>query len=293
MSEKQQRYADPNELVLVGVDIDETTHPLYDERVKIPLDPLFVNTIKLLGVLVPVLVRQEDGKLLVVDGRRRVRAAREVGGMIKVPYEIKRADDRMASAMMSVANEHRESDPPLMRARKAVRLFNQTNNYDEVGLWFKVTGATIKNWIQLIEADPKIHEAIESNKISFNAGLELSKMPSRDEQRETLAKMLDAAEKAKTQDPSKDAALNAMVESKPLVTGQQIREERETKPQPGIKRTWLKKALTTDAASGLDDDQLAVLNWIVTGQANDGDWFETFRVKASEELSNRKRKGAE
>ncbi|WP_233772500.1 hypothetical protein [Achromobacter sp. AONIH1] len=55
--------------------ITEHDHPLYDERVHLPLDEAMVLNIMALGVLQSILVWKdpESGKTLVIAGRQRVK----------------------------------------------------------------------------------------------------------------------------------------------------------------------------------------------------------------------------
>src|SRR5210317_1175692 len=70
---------DPYKLTIVGHDTDDgPEHPLYDERIKLPLEQSMIANFRALGVKNPIRVHKtSDGKLIVVDGRRRVLHARE------------------------------------------------------------------------------------------------------------------------------------------------------------------------------------------------------------------------
>lgn len=292
-------YVKPDELVIVGLDTDDgEDHPLWDERITLPIDEALVRSVMVIGVKVPVLVRQEDSKWLVVDGRQRVRAARRAAEVetspfgIKVPIVVQQGDDRAMSTLMVTTNELRQEDGVLTKARKAVRLLGKLGDLEEVALSFGRTPVTISNWLKLAKAHPDIHAAIEAGKISAAAGVELAKMESRDEQKEKLDKMLTAAAQGGQRDPSKEAAVEAMTgEVLKPISEAQVKKEREEsgdrKEQRGIKRTWLKKALKTDAADKLDEDQRRVLEWFVTGEGDDKDWFENFRWDAEAELDHK------
>jgi ParB family chromosome partitioning protein len=75
---------DPDNLIIIGLDTDDgPEHPLYDERVKLPLDESTVLNIMAIGVKEPVLVRKTDGNPEVVDGRRRTMHAREANRRLR------------------------------------------------------------------------------------------------------------------------------------------------------------------------------------------------------------------
>lgn len=108
--------------------VTDTAHPLYDERIHLPLDETMVLNIMDQGVLEPIIVWKdpETGLSCVVDGRQRVRHTVEANkrladagkALLLVPAVTKRGSAvRMAQAMIS-ANEIRRADTPLGRAKK-------------------------------------------------------------------------------------------------------------------------------------------------------------------------------
>ena len=73
---REVHYYDPTHLIIVGLDIEEDGSPLNDERATWDVDEPMVKNIMVYGIQQPVLVRREAGKIYVVDGRQRVKAAR-------------------------------------------------------------------------------------------------------------------------------------------------------------------------------------------------------------------------
>lgn len=285
-------FIDPKNLVIVGLDTDDgAMHPLYDERIKLELNQSLVTSILVYGVRVPVLVREEDGKILVVDGRQRVRAAREAGDRDpgqrpKVPIVVQHGDDKRMSAVMTLVNEQRVDDPILAKAERAVRLLERLGDEEMVAVVFGRSVQTIRNWLILMKADPRIHEAIRNNIIATSAGINLARLD-RAKQGEALEELFKAAKVEEGQDPGAKAALNAALDRQ--ITEREVKEKRtrdgDAKEQKGIKRTWLRKALKTKAAETLSDDQRGVLEWIVEGgtEAKDA-WWDTFWWEATQEM---------
>ena len=143
IGETKTLYFDPAKLVVVS----DEKHPLFDERVTLPISAELVASILHHGrVLQPVIVRKnpETSELEVVAGRQRVRAVLEIAkrGEVfkslpealqkkrgkegwKVPALIDRAkDDDLAEVIVS-ENEIRENDSPLVRAEKMRRLLSR------------------------------------------------------------------------------------------------------------------------------------------------------------------------
>lgn len=271
----------PKELVIVGLDTEDgVAHPLWDERIKLSVKEELVASILAYGVRVPVLVREEDGKLFVVDGRQRVRAAREAGvrdpgAPPKVPYILQHGDDNRMSSVMVLTNEQRVDDPIITKARKAVRLFERLGDVDEVAIIMGRTSVTIRNWLSLMKAHPDVLAAVEQGTISTAAGIELSRM-TREEQ-ETQLKATLAATEARTAPP-------------PLTEGN-VKEARQktgaVRTHAGVRRSWLRSALKTKAAEELNEEQRSVLHWFVEGTADSGEWFDTFQIRAQRELEQK------
>lgn len=298
---RELEYVSPFDLTIIGLDTDHgKDHPLYDERVYLSVDENLVKNIKVYGIQQPVLVRKDGTEFIVVDGRQRVRAARqaceeaEKAGEhpVKVPVRIVVATDARATGIMISTNELRHDDDVLAKAFKAQRLYAQYGDLNEVAIAFGRSVQTIRNWLSLIEADPKIHECIRSNKLSYTTAIEIARLK-REDQAEQLDKFLKAAANSKISDKAVRTALVGSDPNQGLLNKGDEEEEEDSKPQrksgkehnhQGIKRTWLRRALKTSAAEALTDEQRGVLEWFCNGEGADGDWFQEFMVDATSEL---------
>ena len=279
-------YADPDDLIIVGLDTEDGhTHPLYDERVHRELNESFVRNVIMYGVQQSVLIREEAGKKYVVAGRQRVRAAREAARRadasgeygFKVPVRRVVAEDVRVAGIAISENEIRADDDVLTKAKKASRLLGQLHDENEVAIAFGVTLTTIRNWLRLAEADPRVHQAIREGKISASAGVEIAAKP-RDEQKELLDRLVKMGE-TRGKPASESMAKKAT--------------DKTRKAQPGVKRTWLRRALQTEVAESLTDEQRGVLEWIVTGEAEKGAWYDEFQWEASAEIEEGGKKKGE
>jgi ParB family chromosome partitioning protein len=257
----------------------DKSHPLFDPRVDWPVEESFLRSIATLGVKAPVVVVRDGDRLLVSDGRQRVKAARilaeqaEQAGepVLRVPY-VEVIADRKRSALISVSlNEHRKDDSVLDRALKSVRFMDIVGDTEEVAQAFGRTPTTIKNWAFLAAAEPCIHEAVRAKKISASAAIDISRLPS-DEQQEAL----DSYLKAQKQLSSKSSKSKNEGES----------TKKDTSGQTGVKRSWLRKALKTKYAESLDEDQLKVLKWFAFGESAEEDWFDLFTLEVNIELGS-------
>lgn len=164
---------DPDDIVLVT----EKTHPLYDERVNLPVNEWLVKNIMKLGVREPIEVRQNGtdaatGRLIVecVYGRQRVKAAREANRrlreegnsaeLIKVPAKIVRGNDSTMTGVMISENEQRQDDDIVIKAQKLERYLALGNTMEDAEVIFGVTRDTLENWQRVLQLDPAILKKI-------------------------------------------------------------------------------------------------------------------------------------
>lgn len=313
-------YVDPNDLIIVGLDMEAgEEHPLYDERAFLEVDRNLAANILVYGIQLPVIVREEAGQMYVVDGRQRVKAARFASEQsaqagehpVRVPVRKSVGDDKRVAGIMISTNEQRKGDTALDRAFKAARLLDMLGDLDEVCVAFGRSKTTIRNYLSLASADSRIHTAVREKKISTQAGVELSKLP-REEQVEQLEKLsaamsggrvTEAVAKKVVQEltgstASDDSKAHASSGGSGSGDGEQDIEtgqattpgERSRKKavQSGVKRTWLRKALKTETAKSLTDEQRGVLDWIANGVCEKGTWYDTFRWDVESELEEGK-----
>jgi ParB family chromosome partitioning protein len=183
----------PEDLCVVGHDTaDGPEHPLYDERVKHPLDDGMVRNIMFHGVLEPVLVRKDGDVPEVVAGRRRVLHAREANRRlheqgheeIEIPVIVRKGTDAAMAGIMISENEIRRDDGPLAKARKAQWLTERGRDLHEIAVYFGVTTQAVKGWLALMDCDDVVLQAVEDGELSATAAAQLATLP-RKAQRET------------------------------------------------------------------------------------------------------------
>ncbi|NBO55129.1 MAG: hypothetical protein EBU84_11175, partial [Actinobacteria bacterium] len=263
---REIEYVDPYELTIIGLDTDDTKeHHLFQERVYLPVDENLVKNIKVYGIQMPVLVRKDGDKMIVVDGRQRTRAARqacdeakEAGEHpIRVPVRTVVANDSRATGIMISTNELRQDDTILDKALQASRLLSQYGDVEEVAIAFGRTAATIKNWLLLVEADPQVHTCIRAGKLSVTTAIEISRLK-REEQLKQLDSFMKASGDAKISTKAVKEALVLSDSNKATAksTGDaaDLKKSGKSHNQQGIKRVWLRRALSTAAAGSLTDE---------------------------------------
>lgn len=191
-------WFEPEQLTLVT----DPKHPLYDERIHLPLQENLVRNIMVKGVLKAILVRrngEEDGKPIVevVDGRQRVRHALEANkrlkkegkALVRVPAMRKRGEDGDIFGMMVSANEFNQADDVVTKAKKLQRFLDfNGGSKEEAAVVFGVTAQTIRNLLAVLECAPPVLRALAQGEIPATVVRDFAKM-SRDKQVLALAAM--------------------------------------------------------------------------------------------------------
>jgi transposase-like protein len=157
---------------------------------------------------------------------------------------------------------------------------NQLKDINEVAIAFGKSKTTIRNWLSLLEADPAVHEALRAELISAAAAVEIAIKP-RSEQVDLLNQLLPA-----TLGGGEPVSESRARKARQLSEGGH-------KPQAGVKRTWVRSALTTRQAHNLTDDQRYLLRWFATGAAPADSWISAFEQAVNEELAVKKARSSE
>jgi len=241
-------YFEPEDLVLRD-----------DARTKLPINDAFVRNIMKNGVIKPVVIAKEGDRAVVDDGKQRVRHAleanrrlREAGAQtILVPCIYRRGNDLMRLGVRISANEFSRPDEVIDKAALVARALALGGTEEGCALDFGVDVATIRHWLRLLEADPKVTAAVSEGRISASAAVELSALP-RDEQQKTLTALETAGGKV-TAKRARSAARKA-----PVAPSKRIRR-REDIELAMIHNTGLLKTL----------NGYAVLEWVL-GKEVDG-----------------------
>lgn len=189
---------DPDAVTLVT----DEKHKLYDPRVKLTVDENLVLNIMVHGVIEPIVVRTGTEPPEVIDGRQRVKAAREANLRLraegKEPVRVlavrRRGEDSDLFGVLCSANEHRHEDDPVEKARKAQRLLNMGRTNAEVCVTFGWSLSALTHHLRLLDIDASVRSAVSSGDLSVTAASKLGSLPLK-EQGPTLEKLQEGGGK--------------------------------------------------------------------------------------------------
>lgn len=174
----------PENLIIIGIDAGDESHALWDRRILLPIDAELKATIALKGVIEPVVCRADGDKFVVVDGRQRVRALREVnkerlaqgGAPMQVAFVVREGTDNDLAGVAAAANIRVEET----QLDKAYRVQHMTEalkmSTKEIAAHFGVSTQAIGQWMKLLRLEPNVQEALQNGKITSTAAQAISRL---------------------------------------------------------------------------------------------------------------------
>ncbi|MGD0741976.1 MAG: ParB/RepB/Spo0J family partition protein [Acidimicrobiales bacterium] len=140
-----------------------------------------VDSIRAVGVLQPVLVRETgDGEYELIAGERRCRAARRAG-LLAIPALVQDADDAASLEQALVENLHREDLNPLDEAAAYQQLIEDFQlTHETVAHRVGKSRASISNALRLFQLPPAVQRLIRDGQLSAGHARALLMTPDRE-----------------------------------------------------------------------------------------------------------------
>jgi len=147
------------------------------ERMAQPELETLAESIRVHGVIQPILVTETLDGYRLVAGERRVRAA-EMAGLDRIPAVVRQLADREQLELALIENLQREDLGPIEAAR-AYRQLIDDFEFTQEDLAARVSRArsTVANTLRLLELDPVVQSAIGDGAISEGHGRALGGLP--------------------------------------------------------------------------------------------------------------------
>lgn len=153
------------------------------------------QSIREAGVLQPLLVRRDGDKLVVVDGERRLRAAR-LAGLDAVPVIIE--DAALAEGQVLhrqvVIDAQRIGLSPMERANAIQRLMQATDwTAREVAVKLGISSAQVSKLLALTVLPGDVQDAVASGRMAMSAAYELARIADNDERERLASEVMSGA----------------------------------------------------------------------------------------------------
>ena len=140
------------------------------------------SSIKELGLIQPITVKEDHGSYELISGERRLRAFKQLS-IKTIPAYVRNANDQTSLEMALVENIQRKDLDPIEIAISYSRLIDELNlSQDEMSKRVGKDRSTISNYIRLLKLDPIIQSGIRDNFISMGHGRCLINIESKDQQ---------------------------------------------------------------------------------------------------------------
>ncbi len=136
------------------------------------------QSIKEVGILQPLRVREHDGKPIIVDGERRYRAAKRLGlATVPVIFEQSPLGPAEVIHRQLVANCQREDLRPLEKGRAIARLMKATGwSHSAAAAKLGMTNAGVTRALALLALPQAIKEQVNAGLIPASAAYELARI---------------------------------------------------------------------------------------------------------------------
>lgn len=178
-------------------------HPFKDHPFKVLDDDAMsetVESVKQIGVVVPLIARPAEDGYEIVSGHRRHHAA-ELAGLETVPVIVREMDDDSAVIFMVDSNLQRENILPSEKAlaykmkmdamrRQAGRpskenprqVVGNLETADVIGQESGDSGRQVQRYIRLTNLIPEVLDMVDQKQIAFNPAVELSYLKPEEQQ---------------------------------------------------------------------------------------------------------------
>ena len=196
-------WLNPHAIKIVGVDIDESADNWFAfcPRAGEKLEEEWVEDIRQNGVRTPVDVYREGDTVIMLEGRRRVTAARVIwdeqkkagtpeSDRIKVRVNIHKGSAQVLFAY-NVGSENRKARSPMQRSALMLQAQKYGNDDKTIAKMFSCTPQTVRNMLSLYDLAADVQKAVDSGTLPIREAVKLTDKP-REEQKEILGKLVAA-----------------------------------------------------------------------------------------------------
>jgi ParB family chromosome partitioning protein len=135
------------------------------------------DSIRVHGVIQPLVLRKASGRFQIIAGERRLRASR-MAGLREVPAVVREADDAQMLALALVENIQRKDLGPMEKAEAFSRLgsvFGLTQ--EEMGKQTGLSRPTVANFMRLLDLPESVKALLRDGTLTMGHGRALLALP--------------------------------------------------------------------------------------------------------------------
>jgi ParB family transcriptional regulator, chromosome partitioning protein len=148
------------------------------------------DSIKEQGIVQPLIVRERDGKLELIAGERRWRAARLLS-LPEVPVIVREADDQAVLELALIENLQRENLNPIEEAQGYAQLIAQFElTQENVAVKVGKSRTVVANALRLLKLPPELQGFLRDGRLSVGHAKVILGLPAEQQQKRAAARVL-------------------------------------------------------------------------------------------------------
>lgn len=133
----------------------------------------FIENIRAVGIKVPVMLRKNGHGYMIVDGRRRIQAARSLGIEMVPAIIVEDEDSELTGLMLNL-----QRSPNLANEVETLRMYIKAGyTQKEIADFLNVTRTQLKKHFRLLNLCKEALTKIKSGEVSGSIAFELSRLP--------------------------------------------------------------------------------------------------------------------
>ena len=159
------------------IPVDDILEPEDQVRTVIVFEGLqeLAESIKIKGVIQPLIVLKKGDKYEITDGHRRYLAAK-MAGLLSVPCIVRASDVKDADFVKLHANYFREDVNPVDEGKFFIKLHDKHGlAYNEISKLCSRSDTYVLNRVQLLQGDESVLAALEAGQLNFSQACEISR----------------------------------------------------------------------------------------------------------------------
>ncbi len=169
------------------------------------------QSIKELGIIQPITLRNEEGNYTIISGERRWRAAR-MAGLEEIPAFIREVDDEQMHAMALVENLQRADLNPIEISFGLQRLMDECSLTQEaVAQRVAMKRSSVSNYLRLLKLIDEVQFALKQGLITMGHAKAIASLPEQEQQLELLRVCIERNISVREAEAMANAMVNAAV----------------------------------------------------------------------------------
>ena len=184
-------------------------------------------SIKVHGIIQPLLVRPVGEKYEIVVGERRYKAAM-MAGLSTVPAVISMMDDNKSAEVALVENLLRKDLTPIEEAKAYEKLQERGYSQEDIAQKMGISQPAIANKIRLLNLDEEVQKALLEEKISERHARSLLKVSDKEMQKSLLSRVISQRLTVKQLDEEIKALIGGDSSIEKIDSGEEITEQTQS-----------------------------------------------------------------